>query len=70
LHLAAQSNSKETAELLIALRAEINAKDNDGKTPFDLAAEINFTETAKLLIAKGAENGSITLDLHVASGSS
>ena len=46
-------NSKETTELLISLGANINEKDNYGKTALHYAAENNGKETAELLISHG-----------------
>ena len=37
LHFASAKGHKEIAELLIAEGAEVNAKDEDGKTPLDYA---------------------------------
>ena len=52
LHAAA---NKETAELLIAKGADINAKDNLGGTPLFWAALEGNEEVAELLIGQGAD---------------
>ena len=52
LHAAA---NKETAELLIANGADINAKDDTGGTPLFWAALEGNEEVAKLLIRQGAD---------------
>ncbi|EAY01009.1 ankyrin repeat protein, putative [Trichomonas vaginalis G3] len=54
LHLAAQNNSTETAEILILRGANINDKNKDGETALHLAAQNNSTETAEILIMHGA----------------
>ena len=51
LHLAA---IKETAELLIAKGADVNAKDGYGNTPLDMADD---KETADLLRKHGGKTG-------------
>ena len=52
LHAAA---NKETAELLIAKGADINAKDDTGGTPLFWAALEGNEEVAELLIRQGAD---------------
>ncbi len=52
LHVAA---NKETAELLIAKGADINARDNIGGTPLHTAAMEGKQEVAKVLIGQGAD---------------
>ena len=54
LHYAA---TKEIAELLIAKGADVNAKDDDGKTPLDRAIMHNHTETIDLLRKHGGKTG-------------
>ncbi|EAY18126.1 ankyrin repeat protein, putative [Trichomonas vaginalis G3] len=54
LHYAAESDSKETVELLISHGANINEKDEDGKTALHYAAESDSKETVELLISHGA----------------
>ena len=48
-------NATETAQLLLTQGAEINAKNDKGRTPLHNAAEDNATETAQLLLTQGAE---------------
>ncbi|EAX97026.1 hypothetical protein TVAG_315280 [Trichomonas vaginalis G3] len=47
-------NSIEIAELLISHGANINEKDEDGKTALHFAAYYNSKEIAELLISNGA----------------
>ncbi|EAY02571.1 ankyrin repeat protein, putative [Trichomonas vaginalis G3] len=54
LHLAAQHNSKETAELLLSHGANINEKDEDGETALHLATNENYPEIAEVLLSHGA----------------
>jgi len=54
LNYAAHGGHKEVAELLIAAGADVNARDEDGKTPFDVASN---DETADLLREHGAKTG-------------
>ena len=55
LHLAALSNSIETAKLLLESGAEIEARDVNNRTPLDVAARKNSAETAILLLERGEE---------------
>ena len=49
LHSAALTGHKEIVELLIAAKgADVNAKDDDGKTPLNWAIDFKKTETADL----------------------
>ena len=52
---AAGYGHKEIAELLIASGANVNANDEDGKTPLDYAIEFNQTEIADLLRKHGGK---------------
>ncbi len=49
LHIAAQSNAHEVAALLIEKRADINAKDNKGRTPLDFAKLLKAHDVIRLL---------------------
>jgi ankyrin repeat protein len=65
LHLAALYIHKNIAELLLANKAEVNAKAKDGSTPLHFAAQINSKDVAELLLANGAnvnarDNGGYT----------
>jgi len=42
-------------ELLLANKAEVNAKDNGGRTPLHSAAESGHKDAVGLLLANGAE---------------
>lgn len=55
IHIAAEHNSLETANLLITYGADVNAKSNQDLTPLHHAALFNSKETAELLIAYGAD---------------
>ena len=57
MHYAAGYGQKEIAELLIAKGADVNAKDNSGRTPLDLAIQYNKPETADLLRQHGGKTG-------------
>jgi ankyrin repeat protein/ribosomal protein S27E len=62
LHAAAGAGQRGAVELLMALKAQINAKDNDGGTPLQHAAGRGRRDVAELLLASGA-------DVNAASGS-
>ena len=53
LHVAVKNDSIKVGELLISKGADINAKDNKGKTPLQLAKKSSKMEL--LLISKGAK---------------
>ena len=55
LHLAALNGHKDVAELLLANKAEVNAKDNHGETPLHLAAVNGHKDVAELLLANKAD---------------
>jgi ankyrin repeat protein len=59
LHLAAESGSKDVAAVLVANKADVNAKDNDGATPLDDAASSGNWEVVELLVANKAEVANI-----------
>ena len=55
LHFAAQNNSREVAQLLVAEGADINAKDHGGWTPLYNALWRGHKEMVELLIAEGTD---------------
>jgi cytohesin len=55
LHGAAYRGHKEIAELLISKGADVNAKDEDGRTPLLHAALIGHREVVELLITNGVD---------------
>ena len=57
LHYAAVRGHKETAELLIAEGADMNANSDNGGTPLDWAIGKNRTEVADLLRKHGGKTG-------------
>ncbi len=55
LHSAAIYGRKDVVELLLAAKADVNARNNDGVTPLAWAAQEGYKEVAELLLAKGAD---------------
>jgi hypothetical protein len=55
LHIAASWGRRDVAELLLAKKAEVSAKDNDGLMPFHTAVLRGHRDVAELLLASGAE---------------
>ena len=55
LHVAAGSGHKDVAELLLANKAEVNAKNNNGGTPLHWAASRGHKDVVELLLANKAE---------------
>jgi hypothetical protein len=55
LHYAAAYGHKDVAELLLANKADVNAKDNQGWTPLHYAALKGYADVAELLLANKAE---------------
>jgi Ankyrin repeats (3 copies)/Ankyrin repeats (many copies) len=72
LHCAAAGGHKDIAELLLANKADVNAKANDGATPLHLAAMHGNTDVVTLLLNNAADvnaraKGGST-PLHMAAG--
>ena len=72
LHSAAAGGHKEIAEFLLANKADVNARANDGATPLHLAAEKGYADVVSLLLDHGADvsvkaKGGTTA-LHMAAG--
>lgn len=54
LHLAVESGSLETVELLIDSGVDVNAKSKSGATPLDMAQAMGYDGISRLLSRKGA----------------
>lgn len=57
LHWAAENNNKEIVDALIKAKANVNIKDEDGRTPFDFI--INEEIKALLTNAQNPDDGSV-----------
>ena len=57
MHGATRNGQKETAELLIAEGANVNAKSRSGYTPADSASGFNKPEIVDLLRKHGGKTG-------------
>tara|TARA_B110001452_G_scaffold60929_1_gene47604 strand:+ start:82 stop:1299 length:1218 start_codon:yes stop_codon:yes gene_type:complete len=55
LHLAAEQGHTEVVALLLARRANINARNNEGWGPLHSASQSESTDTVALLLAHGAD---------------
>ena len=55
IHAAARFGFIKAVKQHIAAGTDVNAKDEDGRTPLHQAAEWGYTEVAALLIAEGAD---------------
>ena len=55
LHDAASKNAYEAAAVLLNQGADVNTKDNLGRTPLHYAAEKNASATAEMLLKQGAD---------------
>lgn len=63
LYLAAQNNSPKVAKLLIDNGANIEAKDNQGRTLLSIASRFNCIDTVRLLIEAGADVNQVIEDI-------
>ena len=54
LHRAAEENRADIARALIDRGAEVDARDEDGRTPLHRAASNNSLDVARMLIDRGA----------------
>jgi ankyrin repeat protein len=55
LHVAAENGRTEIATLLLASKADLNAKNSDGYTPLHIAAAFGYKDMVKLLVANKAD---------------
>jgi ankyrin repeat protein len=55
LHVAAAQGNEQIAELLLAKKADVNAKDNGKLTPLHMAANLGHHNLVKLLLTNGAD---------------
>lgn len=62
MHHAAALGHKDVAELLLANKAEVNAKDKHGATPLHWAASEGHKEVVEMLLAHDAEVNAKTND--------
>jgi ankyrin repeat protein len=56
LHYAAKEGHREVVQLLLAAKAEVNAKDRDGATPLHLALQMDHQDVAELLGKHGGKD--------------
>jgi len=61
LHYAVRKKIFEVVELLLQHGANINARDQDGRTPLALAAILGKTEVVRLLIRNGADVNTVNV---------
>lgn len=54
--MAVENGHKDVAKLLMANKADINAKDKYGTSPLRMALSYGYTNVAKLLREDGATN--------------
>ncbi len=55
LHIACSSGARRVARLLVELAADINARNNEQKTPLHSAVERKWADLAKWLVYQGAD---------------
>jgi hypothetical protein len=60
LHLAAWAGSKEITDLLLADKADVDARDSGGLTPLHVAARNGREDVAATLLAHGADINALT----------
>ena len=53
LHAAEQGGYKDLVQLLLANKSDVNAKDNEGRTPSHYAATTSHSDVAELLREHG-----------------
>jgi ankyrin repeat protein len=63
LFIAATRNRKEIAELLLANKADVNAKEGGGYTPLHAAAQWGYVEMVKPLLAHKADVNALDASL-------
>ncbi len=56
LHYSAGNHKIEVLKLLVAAKADINARDKDGKTPLDIATKVGDQEAIKILTDAAKKN--------------
>jgi len=64
LHIAPVFDDMKVVEGLLALKADVNVKDNQGQTPYQIASEWKRTEIAQLLLKHGARETSRPPSIH------
>jgi ankyrin repeat protein len=57
VHICAQNNLKKMAKICLLANCNINAANNDGKTPLDICDKLQFKAMGDWLIFMGGENG-------------
>ena len=57
LHSACKKGYTDIIEMLLAKDADINIRNNSGKTPLDMARKYNHEDIVELLQSRGATSG-------------